>query len=237
MWKAFTALFAINAAVGLVNRTSLQGDLGQSQIGMTLLVKDGDTTVRGHYFYAKYLKDIPLTGTIQASDLTLYAEGGTFKLHFVGNGSHANQPLNFQNSVGLAGEWSNGGRPLFVKLQITNVVQTSEDARWYEQVTAESDAAFEARVQDFKRAVLAGERVQAARFIGFPLRVNQAGKSRMVRSGQELSKLWEQIFTPAYLAQLKAAAPHDLFVRNGQAMLGDGIAWFGAKGAQTVNVP
>jgi len=31
--------------------------------------------------------------------------------------------------------------------------------------------------------------------------------------------------------------PHDMLVRNGQVMLGDGLAWFGAKGAVALNLP
>ena len=41
----------------------------------------------------------------------------------------------------------------------------------------------------------------------------------------------------ACLDAFRNAMPHDMFVRNGQAMLGDGVAWFGAKGVQTINVP
>jgi hypothetical protein len=46
-----------------------------------------------------------------------------------------------------------------------------------------------------------------------------------------------RIFTTACVDAFKDAMPHDMFVRNGQAMLGDGVAWFGDKGAQSIDVP
>ena len=220
------------------NRVSLTGTLGQTQIGMTLHLKDMNAIESGHYFYSKYLKDIPLTGKLQGSVVTLQEpEGGTFTLHFKGNGSEAGKPLDFNNSVGLEGTWTKSATTLPVKLGISGMSESPVNARWYESVTGESDAAFEAKVQGFYQAVLSGDRAAAAQYTAFPLRINHSGKSRLVRSAVQLSTEWPQIFTPAYLAALKKAMPHDLFTRNGQAMLGDGIAWFGAKGVEAINVP
>jgi hypothetical protein len=113
----------------------------------------------------------------------------------------------------------------------------SANTRWYKDVTSESDSAFEAKVQGFYKAVLSGDRATAARYVDFPLRVNHNGKSRTVHSEAELSAQWNEIFTPACIDAFRQAIPHDMFVHNGQAMLGDGVAWFGAKGAQVINVP
>ena len=51
---------------------------------------------------------------------------------------------------------SDGSYP--VKLQMQQSSEGPADARWYEDVTRESDAAFEARVQGFYKAVLARTR-------------------------------------------------------------------------------
>ena len=221
-----------------INRVSLAGTLGQTRIGMTLNLKGMSAIASGHYFYAKYLKDIPLTGNLNGSVVTLHEpEGGMFTLHFKGNGSEAGKPLNFNNSVALEGIWTKGATTQAVNLGISSMAETSADARWYESVTDESDAAFEAKVQGFYQAVSAGDRTAAAKYMSFPLRVNHAGKSRLVRSRTQLATEWPQIFTAAYLTALKKTMPHDLFTRNGQAMLGDGIAWFGVKGVEAINVP
>ena len=124
-----------------------------------------------------------------------------------------------------------------VVLQLQQSSKVASNARWYEDVTSESDAIFEAHVQNFYKAVLAGDRTTAARFIEFPLRVNHNGKSRTIRNADELSAKWDEIFTPACVDAFRQAMPHDMFVHNGQAMLGDGVAWFGAKGAQVINIP
>ena len=216
----------------------LAGTVGHIRVGMTLDLKGESAISGGHYFYVHYLKDIPLTGLIQGGEVTLNAVGGgIFQLHFKGNGSEGGKALNFLNSVGLEGTWKKGSQKLPVTLDFTDRVPRVAAGQRYESVTSESQAAFEARVQGFWRSVLAGKKSAAALYVSFPLRVNQGGKSRMISSAQELTAQWSQIFTKDYLTALGAAVPHDMFTRNGQVMLGDGLAWFGAKGAVALNLP
>lgn len=237
---AFIVIFAVGIAhaEATVSRETFTGTVGKSRIGMTLLVNAKGKVIGGHYFYASDLKDIPLRAGTQGSGIILFApKGGQFALHFKGNGSEEGKPLDFHNSVGMEGRWMKTDSSYPVKLQMEQSWQGPADARWYEDVTSESDAAFEARVQSFYKAVLAGDRAMAARYVDFPLRVNHDGRSRMVKTAAQLSSQWGQIFTPACIDAFRNAMPHDMFVRNGQAMLGDGIAWFGPKGAQVINVP
>jgi hypothetical protein len=225
-------------AEAIVNRETFTGVAGQSRIGMTLIVNAAGAITGGHYFYADDLKDIPLQAGTQGSGIILFdPEGGQFALRFKGNGSEARKALDFHNSVGMEGRWMKNDGSYPVKLQMQQSSQGPANARWYEDVTSESDAVFEARVQNFYKAVLAGDRATAARYVDFPLRVNHNGKGRMVKTAAQLSAEWNQIFTPACIDAFRNAMPHDMFVRNGQAMLGDGIAWFGPSGAQVINVP
>lgn len=225
-------------AQALVNRVTFTGTVGQSRIGMTLLVNAAGTVVGGHYFYASDLKDVPLQAGTQGSGIILFdPEGSQFALRFKGNGSEAGKTLNFHNSIGMEGRWMKNDSSYPVKLQVEQSSQCRADARWYQDVTGESDGTFETRVQNFYKAVLAGDSTAAARYVDFPLRVNHNGKSRTVHTAALLSAQWNQVFTPACIDALKNAIPHDMFVRNGQAMLGDGVAWFGSKGVQVINVP
>ncbi|HEV2710632.1 MAG TPA: hypothetical protein VGU67_10495 [Edaphobacter sp.] len=225
-------------SIATVNRVSFTGMVGQSRIGMTLLVNATGAITGGHCFYASDLKDIPLTAGTQGAGIMLFEPGGgQFALRFKGNGSEAGKPLDFRNSVGLEGRWMKQDGSYPVALQMQQSSEAAANARWYEDVTSESDAAFEARVQGFYKAVLAGDRASAARYVDFPLRINHNGKGRTVHSAAELAVQWKQIFTPACVDAFKRAMPHDMFVRNGQVMLGDGVAWFGAKGAQAINLP
>jgi hypothetical protein len=215
---------------------TLQGTLGRSCIGMALQL-NGRNVERGHYFYARDLKDLPLTGNVNDGTVTLHeAGGGAFVLKFRGNGSEGGQPLNLSNSVGLDGTWTNGTQSRPVKLNFEGSWAAAPGARWYELVTNESDAAFEARVRGFRTAVLKGDREAAAKYVDFPLRVNGA-RSHVVRSAAQLSADWNQIFTPVFLKALRATIPHDMFVHNGQAMLGNGLVWFNARGASAINIP
>jgi hypothetical protein len=218
------------------NRISYEGTLGSTRIGMTLIVKGDNVITGGHYFYAKYLTDIPLTGTMQPGAVTLKGQdGGSFDLRFKGNGSEGGKPLDFNNSVGLEGTWSKEGKSLPVKLGAGGM--SSAVSGWYADVTDQSDAAFEAKAQAFYKAALAGDKETAAKYVAFPLRVNHNGKGRMIHSAAELTAQWESIFTPAYLAALKKDIPHDMGVSNGQAMLGPGEVWFGDKGVTALNLP
>ena len=218
-------------------RVEYAGTVGEAKIGMTLALR-GKELGEGHYFYYRYLKDIALTARQTGSHLTLQEANGTFNLHLVGNGSNGAQPLDFPNSVGLAGIWSGGGKTLPVKLSLDSVSSADANAgRLYGMITDEPDAAFEARAQGFYFAALKGDPKQAARFVHFPLRVNWgAAHHEMIASANQLAANWHRIFTPKYLAALRDAVPHDMPVIKSQyAMLGAGLAFFTDKGAEVLN--
>lgn len=218
-------------------RVDYSGTLGEAKVGMTLALR-GNELGEGHYFYYRYLKDIALTGQQSGSNLTLHEANGTFDLHLVGNGSNGSQPLDFANSIGLAGTWSGGGKTRPVKLSLESMSSVEANrGRLYGMITDESDQAFEARAQGFYFAALNGDPKQAARFVHFPLRVNWgASHHEMIRSANQLAASWHRIFTPKYRAALRDAAPHDMSVIKSQyAMLGAGLAFFTDKGVEVLN--
>lgn len=237
---ALLALIAITAAANDdLSTMTYEGTLGAQRIGMTLAVQHGKVVPDSHYFYARHLQDIALTG-VAGRDVTLQeAGGGTFALHFKGNGSNGDAPLDFRNSIGLQGQWTGKDGKTF-PVMLTNASDPGDaalpGARWYRNATDKSDAAFEAQVQGFHKAVLAGDRAGAARYVSFPLRVNLApGKPLMVKNAAQLKAQWDKIFSPAWLKQAAQAMPHDMPVIRGQAMLGSGLAFFGDRGAEVIN--
>jgi hypothetical protein len=219
-----------------------EGTLGKMRIGLTV-VYEGGKIEAGHYFYQKFLEDIPIVGFTQGPQITLTGSGGeTFHLHFVGNGSEGDQTLDFQNSIGMDGVWTSaeGRRSYPVSLHQTTGRNGADDGHRYSDITTESDAAFERRVQSLLRAVQSGAKGKtvAVRFISYPLKVNYpSGRGKKFRNSAEVLAGWDDIFTPAMLARLRQDLPHDMFVHNGMAMLGNGEAWFNARGLATVNVP
>lgn len=213
----------------------VRGTVGPYRIGLSYTVRDHTDLVTAHYFYASQLKNIPLTGTVEGESVTLCgADGSVFLLHFVGNGSNGNQPLTFYNSVGLRGFWSLGSRKFAVTLQFEHSLENPGE-RLYSQVTSQSDVAFEAMVKAAQDAILRGDWKTTSRYVDFPLRINGTHHHLTIRNEVELHAHWSQIFTPEFVAKLRLDVPHEMFVHNGEAMLGDGELWFDEKGLDAVN--
>ncbi len=218
----------------------LLGHLGSARIGMTLDIKDGTVEPGSHYFYAAHLKDIPLTGAATAAGsgeiiATLHEPGGPIiTLRYRDKGGHPAEFLYTSND--LSGAWTFDGETLPVTLSQTEAFTGPLPERVYAEVTDESDEKFEARVQGFRNAVLSNDRIAAATYVDFPLEVNSSpGHTIMINTSRELEAEWSAVFSKAWIKAAADAIPHDLFVRDGMAMLGNGIAWFGAKGVKVVN--
>ncbi len=216
-----------------------EGTLGSQRIGMTLIVKDGRLVPDSHYFYNRHLTDIPLTGTADRNVTLNEPGGGTFTLQFKGNGSNGNAPLTFDNSVGLTGSWRGTDGKTYPVALIGGGGSGPADppgTRRYQNVTDKSDAAFEAQAQGFYKAVLAGDRAGTARHVSYPLRVNFSSTRHVqIKTPAELNAEWSKIFNAAWLRKAADAAPHDMSVVRGQAMLGNGLAFFGNGGAEVIN--
>jgi len=237
MRKMILAALSAGAAVGMagvaqaqdVQTWSLSGTVGTHRVGMQLTIASGNVYKAGHYFYVSQLKDIVLVGSETGNKLTLMEnEGGLFHLTLQGGAT-------FDTANALTGAWTEGATTLPVKLSLDSA-SAGVGGHLYADVTNDSDAVFEARVRKFLSAVLAGNKAEAASAVAYPLAVNGA-HPLSVKTPAQLEADWSQIFTPGLIAQLKTAVPHDMFVHNGQAMVAGGAAWFGAKGATTLNQP
>lgn len=212
--------------------TDYAGAIGEIPIGMTVFVSGNKIADGSHYYYRKYLKDIPLTGTTGTELHLTEPGGGVFVLHYVDNNS---SPVTAENSTGLAGTWSGNGHTLPVKLDLQSGGSYILGRR-YADITNKSDAQFEEPIKGFYYAAIGGRPADAARFVAFPLRVNTgAPKPLMIHNASELQQKWKSIFSPAWLKALAAVSPHDLSTTKGQAMIGAGLAFFGDDGLEVVN--
>jgi hypothetical protein len=221
-------------------RSQLRGTIGPYPIGMQVIVREQRDLKGGHYFYNKHLVDIPLQGEIEGEKVTLRgADGGVFSLHFVGKPPKPGVPLTFDYSDGLVGVWTRGGVSLPVTLR--GDWRQLGAGRLYQAVTDEPDAVFEAKVRKFLAAVQAGDRAKAAKLVSYPAWINEGDGARTqrttVRNPAEFLSHWDRIFTPGYVAKLKKAVPHDMFVRggDGMAMILNGEIWFDAEGVKAIN--
>jgi hypothetical protein len=238
-------LFACACAVAFwrpVHAADLQqaryeGTLGPQRIGLILDMAGGQVAP-SRYYYFRHLTDIPLAGELHGGTFTLHEQDATMTLHFVGNGSEEGEALNFDNSIGLEGSWSNGKLTLPVKLSGGGLFAAAPAGHWYRLITDETDKVFEARTMGFRAAVAKGDSALAARYVHFPLRVNHgAGTHEQIRNAKQLAAEWARIFTPDYVARITDASPHSMAVVQGFAMLGDGLVFFSDKGAEVLNLP
>nr|WP_159466476.1 hypothetical protein [Scandinavium goeteborgense] len=217
-----------------------KGTVGKQLVGMTLIVDDKQIITNSHYYYFKHITDIPLTGIAGTSIKAQEPGGGTFELHFIGNGSNGNVPLSFENSIGLSGTWTGpGGKVLPVMLSGggTSGPADPPGTRWYQSVTSnKSDQEFEAQVKGFYDAVMTDNRMAATKFVTFPLRVNfTPEKHTYIHNSREFIALWDHIFSPTWLKMAKNEAPHDMGISNNLAALGQGLAYFGEDGVEVIN--
>ena len=209
----------------------MRGTVGSNRIGVALTIQDNRTLIAAHYFYAKYLINIPLTGSIQGKEFELNAPGGgSFHLHFIGDGSAAGQTLTFFNSIGLEGVWIGNGQTLPVKIHPDYEFFGSGSADFYGGIDS---TVYEARVRKCIRSVIKGDKNAAAELVSYPLRVN-GSPSFSLKTKTELLARWDRIFTPSVMKALRDAVPHEMFMRNDQAMIGNGDVWFNETGYITV---
>jgi len=87
----------------------------------------------------------------------------------------------------------------------------------------------------FKDALARGNRDAALRLFDYPFRVNGGTKPRVFKTASSLSKGYAKVFTPGVLEKIGKAEPAAVFCRDGQAMLGDGIAWANPTGIAILN--
>jgi hypothetical protein len=230
------ALAARHAHAEELQQAIYNGTLGPQRIGLILNIS-GHQVAPSRYYYFRHLTDIPLTGDMHDGTFTLREQGATMTLHFVGNGSEEGAALDFNNSVGLEGSWSNGKLTLPVKLQGGGLSAATPDGHWYQFITDETDDVFEARTKGFCAAVAKGDSALAARYVHFPLRVNHDGKHEQIRDAKQLAAQWKRVFSPAYVARIADASPHSMAIVQGMAMLGDGLVFFSDKGVEVLNMP
>ena len=221
-----------------VAEQALIGTVGAYSVGMHLTVRERHVFVAGHYFYARRAADIPLAGGIVGDLVTLREPGGgVFVLHLETGDRAAPHPLDFSNSTALVGTWTRGGRVLPVRLAF-DFSGGPQGAERYLAITHVPATVFEGKVRRFLRGVATDNRSQVASATSFPLIVHGVGTvTLVVRNPGQFFARWRQVITPCLVAALDTAVPHEMFVRDGAAMVSNGAVWFDGKGAKILNVP
>jgi hypothetical protein len=232
------ALFAGSAYAQLApdQCADYHGKLGSnSEIGMSLLVRD--KTVTGSYFYKKYLRDISLAGSYQsARDITLKERdqsgklSGTFKLRFVASDASRQSVAPLSGDI-LKGTWTDAAAqktlPVFLSL---DGMRPDKCSPRYEVAGAKDDALVERNAQAFYNAIRKGQKSLAAKYVGYPATFRVATGRQKIANSAEFVKVYDQLFTPAFVAKIITGIPHHMFANAQGIMLADGAVWFNENG-------
>ena len=213
-----------------------RGKIGTNYVGMDIVIRNHVDFVSGYYYFGWQDVNIPLSATPLGRELVLRTpDGVSMHLHFfTGRIDPVKQPLNFYNSLGLKGSWTNGKITLPAQLYGQLFHFGVWRGSWYGSISSEPDSVFEARARQFLEGALSGNRRKTADAISFPLHV----WNKTIRTKNELYAQWNQIFTPQYLVTLRTAVPHDMAIeKDGRAMAANGAVQFDGKGAKFLEVP
>jgi hypothetical protein len=206
----------------------MTGNVGPYRVGMNITSRHHNEFQKGHYYYARRPIDIPLMGRVDGENIVLEEpSGGTFQLHFVTNMATKDRPLDFYNSIGLEGTWTQKGKVLPVKFRF-DADFGDMPARLYGDVTSETDAVFESRVQKFLGGLINNRPEETAASGTWPITVHiQHKKPFTIRNKSDLLAHWAEIDTPSFVERAKLAVPHEMFVHDGAAMVVNSDIWFG----------
>jgi hypothetical protein len=217
------------------------GTIGTDSIRMSLVSGAGSDQLIGTYFHTSDLKDIPLKGFFRQRQIVLNEYGsegelrGTFRLTMPELDPQGRLSGMLEGEV-LTGEWTvnPGDKPVFVHLDLDDVVSGGKQLTdRYASTGAASAGELEANARLFYFAVLQGNQTAAAKFVHYPIRIFVLEKPKTIRGEAEFIRDYRRIFTAKYVQCIRAGTPHNMFVRNGEAMLGRGEVWFDGTGHVT----
>jgi len=212
-----------------------RGAIGNIPIGMTLVsdrlitdLSEFAGKVTGTYFYVKWLKDIDIRGTVDDERNFVFYEydkagniTGSFKGRF-------SKPDNEE----LIGTWfrpdGTGGQPFHLAQEsITSRVKGK--GRYFDS-GVEDDEAFEKIVQQFRKAVIIGNKQVVADLINYPIGVAIAGKKRALTGRADVIANYDRIFSHSCVEAIRGSVPHNMFANIDGVMFDNGVIWFGADG-------
>ena len=88
------------------------------------------------------------------------------------------------------------------------------------------DTSYATFLKHLQGAVRANDRGAVIKLVGFPLRVNSNGKTRVYRDAASVRAGYDQIFTPQVRQAILAQRHDRLFSRDQGLMIGNGQVWF-----------
>jgi hypothetical protein len=209
-----------------------EGTLGREKIGFTLITDKREEFPRDEdldcsFFYVRHLQDIKLRCNIaRDGNLTFEELGSDGTVTAVFKGKLLKNEIDEPQ-----GKYLKTGAQVGVPFKLRMVQETAlENGRRYSMIEAPDDFKFERQVQDFRTAVLKGDRRKVVSFIKFPIRVYIAKKSVRIRNKAAFLGVYDKVFSKVFVEEIRESIAHNLFHRDMGAMLGHGSVWFWGDG-------
>jgi hypothetical protein len=190
-----------------------RGEKGGNRIQVTFYVSDNQS-IEGHFVDEKDYLKIPITGTIKGITLTFEAFNGSQRF----NGT-------LDEKDKFTGSWSDAvtSETIDVVLHLTSMQRgKSFYGRFSLYGTADTIEGF---MKQVKTAILEDDAKWLAQHLTYPCKVSIGDQRVAIQNETEFIEQFSQIAHPKFKEKVKAAFPVDLFVRNAQAMLGNGEIW------------
>lgn len=205
------------------------------KISMTLIMQGQD--VHGVYFYNKWLKDIPIKGSLKDNRSVVLKEydakgivTAVFKARFADRApEYGDSQLKYEV---LEGTWSrpDGSESKKFRVLLDNATYRPQGKGRYYVAGFDDDRAVESFAQKFWKAVVSKDREKVAGMVAYPVKVTIAGKDVEIKNKAALIKNYDHIFNKDFYERVKSAVPHNLFAKASGVMLGDkGEIWLGSE--------
>lgn len=220
-----------------------RGDINDKyEIGMTLIFHGN--SVRGVYFYNRYLEDIRLSGERRSGNkIRLFEYDNQENVTAIFEGilvdcaskdprsryGEDERPLDKEVIIGTWTRSSDGEQMPFY-LGLNNATSRRKGEGRYSVAGARDDSLINQSAKDFRRAVRSNDKEKVASQISYPINVIIDGRGRRIKDENELIENYDKIFSISFRKRIEESVPHNMFVKYSGIMLGSGEIWFGAKG-------
>jgi hypothetical protein len=204
---------------------------GNAAVHFTL-IGGANGAVTGSYFLASDLVEHPFTGkVIDANSFSARVADAT------GPGASPYLYLKVEKSHG-SGNWLSGAlygasdsnqHSVVVSLKSSAPAVTSEADR-YAVAGAKDAASVESNAHAFWQAVIATQPADAAALVAYPLAYTENGRRTLLHTPAEFQSKFAEIFTPAFVAELKTTVPKAMAANERGISLGNGKVLFDASG-------
>lgn len=219
------SLVAIGQPLTKKAYTDFKGTLGGKNIQMSLYCFTNND-LAGHYYFTEgnqAYEKITLQGSLKGNQITLrgydYSNGSNETIIEELKGEKAQ----YQD---FAGECvvSKTQQKMAFKLKVNTVVNTPTFGKRYADLSLYDDQ-IERFVKKLKAAILNKDQEFLTHVVQYPIKVKIKKRLRTIENKKAFKKRFEYIINNHLLEQVKQVNPYDLFMRNGQMMLGNGCIW------------